>query len=78
MKETKKDENYQGLVPVGVEVAFDSKVKAELFTNKQGTIVGPEGTETIISMSEVVKASYKVEWKKEELIVSKREITLPV
>ena len=61
VREIKKDENYEGLVPVELEVAFDSEVKAELFMNKQGTIIGPEGIETIVGMSEVVKAGYKVE-----------------
>ena len=46
-EEIKKDEKYQGLAPIEVEVAFDSAVKAELFMNKQGTIVGPEGTESV-------------------------------
>ena len=36
-----------------------------------GTIVGPKGTETIISMSELTKAGYEVE-------VSKGKIKLPV
>ena len=61
-----------------MEVAFDSEVKAELFMNKQGTIIGPEGTETIVSMSEAVKAGYKVEWKKEDLIGSKAAFILSV
>ena len=47
--------------------------------NKQGTIVGSAGAETIVSMSGVVKAGYKVEWKeKEDLIVSKGVVILPV
>ena len=38
----------------------------------------PKETETIVSVSEVVKAGYKVEWKeKEDLVVSKGEVVLP-
>ena len=30
----KKDENYADLIPIEVEVAFDSEVTAELYVNK--------------------------------------------
>ena len=33
VREMKKDEDYEGIVPIEVEVAFDSEVKAELFMN---------------------------------------------
>ena len=46
---------------MAVEVAFDSKVREKLFVNKKGTIIGPEGTETIISTHEVVRAGYDVQ-----------------
>ena len=74
----KKQENYEGLVPIEVEVAFDSEVKAELLMNPYETIIGPEGTETIASMHEVVKAGYGVDWKKGNSVVTKGEIILTV
>ena len=49
VREMKKKENYKGLVPIEVEVAFDSEVKAELFMNPYEAIIGPEMIETIIS-----------------------------
>ena len=78
MREVKKDEDYQSLAPIEVEVAFYSEVKAELFMNKQGTIIGPEGTESIVSVHELVKAGYDVDWKKGQLVVSKKDMILPV
>ena len=40
--------------------------------NTHGTIIGPEGTETIVSTHEAIAAGYSFVWKsKEELIVSK-------
>ena len=60
VREVKKKGNYKGLVGIEVEVAFKSEVKAELFMNPYGTIIGPEGTETIVSMHELVKAGYEV------------------
>jgi hypothetical protein len=79
VREIKKDEDYEGLFPIEVEVAFDSEVKTELFMNRRGTIIGPEGTETILSMSEVVKAGYSVTWTEDQKIeVSKGDYILPV
>ena len=47
--------------------------------NTYGTIIGPEGTETIVSTHEAVKAGYDVTWKSEkELIVTKNGMKLPV
>ena len=53
-----------------MEVAFNSEVKSKLFINKRGTIVCPEGTETIVSVSEA-NAGYKVEWKGENSLLQK-------
>ena len=78
VREIKTKENYKGLIPIEVEVAFNSDVKAELFVNPDGTIIGPEGTETIVSTNELVKAGYEVAWKKGELIVTKDKERLPV
>ena len=69
----------KGLVPIEVEVAFDSGVKADLFMNAYGSIVGPEGTETIVSMRKAIEAGYSFVWRsKEELIMSKNGKVLPV
>ena len=79
VREVKKKESLKGLVPIEVEVAFDSEVKADLFMNTYGTIIGPEGTETIVSMHEAIEAGYSFVWKsKEELIMSKSGKVLPV
>ena len=66
------------MAPIEVQVAFDSEVKAELFMNRQETIIGPEGTESIVSVRELVKAGYDVDWKKGQLVASKKDLTLPV
>ena len=42
--------------------------------NRQGT----KGTSTIVSMNELVKAGYEVDWKKGGIVVSKTDIVLPV
>ena len=78
VREAKKKENYKGLVPIEVEVAFDSDIKAELFMSPYGAIIGPERTETIVSMYELVKAGYEVTWKKKEMIVTKDGQRLPI
>ena len=56
----KKKDSAKGLIPIEVEVAFESEVEADLFTNRFGTIIGPEGTETIVSMHEAVEAGYDI------------------
>ena len=60
-----------------VEVAFESRVKERLFMNKSGTIIGPDGTEMMISMSEAVMAGYNVQWTGGKLEVSKEGMILP-
>ena len=44
------------MIPIEVEMAFDSYVKAKLFMTRSGTIVGPKGTETIVSTHEAAIA----------------------
>ena len=66
------------LTPIDVEVAFDSEVKARLYVNKHGTIVGPERTETIISLSEAVEAGYDVKWNEKEFVMKKDGVRLQV
>ena len=77
MREVKREEDDRSLIPIEVEVAFESRVKERLFMNKRGTIIGPEGTETIISVSEVVRAGYNVQWTEGKLEVSKEGMILP-
>ena len=75
----KKKESVKGLIPIEVEVAFDPEIKADLFMNRYGAIIGPEGTKTFVSMHEAVEASYSVVWKsKDELIMSKNGEKLTV
>ena len=79
VREVKKKDNLKGLVPIEVEEGFDSEVKADLFMNMYGTIIGPEGTETIVSTHEAIAPGYSLVWKsKEELIMSKNGKILPV
>ena len=58
VREVKINESLKGLVPIKVEIAFDSEVKADLFMNAGGTIVGPESTETTVSVHEATAAGY--------------------
>ena len=78
MREVQEEKEYHSLIPIDVQVAFSSEVKTKLFMTKHGTIVAPKGTETIISMSELTIAGYKVERKESEVEVSKGNINLPV
>jgi len=79
VRELKKKESLKGLVPIEVEIAFDSEVKADLFMNPEGTIIGPEGTETIVSVHEAIAAGWEFCWKtKDEVIMTKNGKTLPV
>ena len=78
VREIYKKQHYKGFVPIEVEVAFDSEVKAELFMNPYGTMIGPQGTETIVSTHEMVKAGYEVTWKKGELVVTEDGERLPI
>ena len=45
---------------------------------KGGTIVGPKGTETIISTHETIAAGYNIQWKEDGVEFSKGDIKLPV
>ena len=58
VREVKKKESLAGCKPVEVEVAFDTKVRKSLVMNPEGTIIGPEGTETIVSVHEAVEIAY--------------------
>ena len=47
--------------------------------NPEGTIIGPEGTETIVSVHEAIAVGYKFYWEtKDEVIMSKNGKRLPV
>ena len=79
VRELKKKESLKGLVPIEVEIAFDSEVKADLFMNPEGTIIGPEGTETIVSVHEAIAAGWEFCWKtKDVAIMTKNGRRLPV
>ena len=75
----KKKESLKVRVPIEVEIAFDSEVKADVFMNPEGTIIGPEGTETIVSVHEAIAAGWEFCWKtKDVVIMAKNGETLPV
>ena len=78
MRELKENEDYRGLFPIEVEVALNSEVKIALFMNKRGTIIGPEGAETIVCMNDLAKAGWKVNWTKDGIEISKGNIVLPI
>ena len=78
MRELKANEDYRGLFPIEVEVAFNSEVNIALFMNKRGTIIGPEGTETIVCMNDLAMAGWKVSWTEEVIEISKGNIVLPI
>jgi len=70
----KDNEDMSFASPIEVEVAFDSEVQAQLFINREGTILGPKGTESIVSMNLLVKElQYEVQWTEGSLKVSKGE-----
>ena len=49
--EWNKDDEGEDIVPIQVEVAFEGTVPTELIITKQRTILGPKGTESIVSMN---------------------------
>ena len=58
VREVKKRENLTGCKLVAVEIAFDSEVRKSLVMNPEGTIIGPEGTETIVAVHEAIEVGY--------------------
>jgi hypothetical protein len=78
VREVQEKEEYHTLIPIDVQVAFSSEVKTKLFMTKFGTIVGPKGTDTIISMSDLTKAGWNVLWADGKVEISKGRIKLPV
>ena len=78
VREIKDEEDVQRLTPTEVLVAFDQKIQKGLFINQSGTVIGPKGTESIISMNEVIKIGYEVKSTKDEVIVSKGGKILPI
>ena len=78
VREVKDSENFKGIIPIAAEVAFESEVTAELFINPEGAVIGPKGTETIVSTHKLVKVGYQVSWKKSQLFTKKGEAVLQV
>ena len=78
VRELKDNEDYKRLFPIEVEVAFNSEVKIALFMNRRGTIIRPEGTETIVCMNDLAKAGWKVHWTKDGIEISKGNVVLPI
>ena len=46
--------------------------------NKRGTIIGPEGTETIVCMNDLAMTGYKVEWTVDGLEIAKEGRKRPI
>ena len=46
--------------------------------NKRGMVIGPEGTETIVCVNDLVTAGSKVDWTEEGLVISKGDTILPI
>ena len=78
VREVKKDEDFDGVVPIEVSVAFESEVQAQLFINRVGTILGPKGTETIVSMNALVEVGFGVNWKSGNIEIKREDETLEV
>jgi hypothetical protein len=79
VREVKKKDNLAGCKPVEVEIAFDTEVLKSLVMNPEGTIIGPEGTETIVAVHEAVEVGYSFIWNTpEEVIMSRNGEVLPV
>jgi hypothetical protein len=78
VREVKDDEDMDGVIPIEMQVAFESEVQADLFINKAGTILGPKRTETIVSMNELVKIGFEVTWKEGSVEVQKNGELLQV
>jgi hypothetical protein len=79
VREVKKRESLTGCKPVEVEIAFDSEVRKSLVMNPERTIIGPEGTETIVAVHEAVEVGYSFVWNTpEEVIMSRNGEVLPV
>jgi len=78
VREVKRDEDFDGVVPIEVSVAFESEVQAQLFINREGTILGPKGTETIVSMNALVEVGFEVNWKSGSIEKRREEETLEV
>ena len=45
---------------------------------RQGTIVGPKGTKTIVSMNDLAKIGWKVVWVGDKVDITKGRTKLPV
>ena len=54
VREVKKGESLKGLETIEVEIAFGSEVRTSMVMNPKGTIIGPEGTETIVAVHEAI------------------------
>jgi hypothetical protein len=78
VREAKDQEEFHSLIPIKVKVPFESKVESQLFMTRQGTIVGPKGTETIVSMNELAKIGWKVIWIGDKVDITKGRTKLPV
>ena len=69
----RKMRTFNGVVPIEVSVAFESEVQAQLFINKEGTILGPKGTETMVSTNALVKVGFEVSWKSGNIEIKRGE-----
>jgi hypothetical protein len=79
VREWSKDDEGEDIVPIQVEVAFEGTVPTELFITKQGTILGPKGTESIVSMNLLVEElGFEISWKEGNLEVKRGNEVLPV
>ena len=78
VREVKKKESLAECKPVEVEIAFDTEVRKSLVMNPEGTIIGPEGTKTIVAVHEAIEVGYSFHWKTaDEVIMSRNGEVLP-
>ena len=77
VREVQEEERYS-LIPIKVKVAFESKVETWLFMTRHGTIVGPKGTETLVSVNDLAKTGWKVVWIGDKVEITKGRTKPPV
>jgi len=70
VRELESEEELMTCQPVNVEVAFKEEVESVLMINEWGTVIGPQGTETILPMNDMVQwLKCNVTWKDHELTI---------
>ena len=62
VREVRDDDQLERMTPTEVQVAFE-RIHQGLYINEHGTVIGPKGTESIVSTHEVTKIGYEIKWE---------------